>query len=867
MTALIELKDIRRSFKSERGGSVEVLKGIDLTIEAGTFNVIRGESGSGKTTLLKVVGLLDGGFSGSYQFHGAQMSARPDWWLDEIRAANIGFIFQDGQLFEHMTMAQNIELPLQLQGSPEQRREARARVAGLTPTFFNERELYARVSDDTDDALDVEPGANGSPDAGEPESEGLAKSIAYAGAAVSVAPLPVGSSSKKVEDWAPDKTGETRATDATKQAGEEEADPEAGSDETGEADDAPKPGEDATERADEEIATAAEARAGESAGSDEMDETGAASAESGDAAEISPAGDGSAPTASPPGESSVTARSLLDELPKVASGGQRQRAAVMRSIIHEPCLILADEPTASLDQPRKKQVRELLLGLAEQGHTVVVVTHDHLFYDVGHQYEMLDGRLTDHGDAEPDTTREAAPRIEPHFPETGQSILWGWRPRSAAAVLVRQALRETFQRWLFLLLILSALVAGVTQISVFSSVITGAEVIVDKAFTEGSRLNRLEIKPKLVDFDKPVRFPVIDKIKAWPNVAHVVPRRTTLVRIKEKSGRSNTRTAMGLHDDDPEYKLLDFLGGGPFTRDTPELELIVTASLLSQYFDTEGLGQKDGKTYADFIGRDLTMMVNRYSRSGKLRESIPVVMKIKGIILHAEGGREVYLPNRTQIIFDRVTADRNNEIQLPVTKDGKKWTLDAAGLSKFLDGPWEDKLQVYTTGVRDIIPVIRQLSALKYRPKSDIWNFKWALDIQDIAWQIFMPLLALIIAAVTLTVMANIYTSAKLREKEFALWRVLGMRRGDLALLQVAAAIFAILIGALIGLIVAWLVVDQSRAFLAGQYADKGFDQIFAPVEQFFGMILGGALFVGVLAAVAPAIRTARVDPARVLQS
>ena len=66
MTALIELKGIRRSFKSERGGSVEVLKGIDLTIEAGTFNVIRGESGSGKTTLLKVLGLLDGGFTGGF---------------------------------------------------------------------------------------------------------------------------------------------------------------------------------------------------------------------------------------------------------------------------------------------------------------------------------------------------------------------------------------------------------------------------------------------------------------------------------------------------------------------------------------------------------------------------------------------------------------------------------------------------------------------------------------------------------------------------------------------------------------------------------------------------------------------------------
>jgi hypothetical protein len=60
------------------------------------------------------------------------------------------------------------------------------------------------------------------------------------------------------------------------------------------------------------------------------------------------------------------------------------------------------------------------------------------------------------------------------------------------------------------------------------------------------------------------------------------------------------------------------------------------------------------------------------------------------------------------------------------------------------------------------------------------------LDVRDLAWNIFIPLLGLIILAVSLTVATNLFTSAKLRETEFALWRILGMRRGDLVITQIA---------------------------------------------------------------------------------
>lgn len=66
-----------------------------------------------------------------------------------------------------------------------------------------------------------------------------------------------------------------------------------------------------------------------------------------------------------------------DALPATLSGGERQRLAVARALVHRPGLLLADEPTGSLDRDNADAVFDLLLGLAEEGGTaVVVVTHD-----------------------------------------------------------------------------------------------------------------------------------------------------------------------------------------------------------------------------------------------------------------------------------------------------------------------------------------------------------------------------------------------------------------------------------------------------------------------------------------------------------
>ncbi len=98
-------------------------------------------------------------------------------------------------------------------------------------------------------------------------------------------------------------------------------------------------------------------------------------------------------------------RSLLDALgigslthrfPDQLSGGQRQRVAVARALVHDPGVVLADEPTGALDVVSSDKVVELLLSLhREQGATLVVVTHDRSVAEqMDTVVEMRDGRVT-----------------------------------------------------------------------------------------------------------------------------------------------------------------------------------------------------------------------------------------------------------------------------------------------------------------------------------------------------------------------------------------------------------------------------------------------------------------------------------------
>ncbi|MGF7445415.1 ABC transporter permease, partial [Klebsiella michiganensis] len=125
MTALLELRDIRRSYPSG-DGNVEVLKGITLNIAAGEMVAIVGASGSGKSTRMNILGCLDKPTGGTYRVAGTHVARLNGDELARLRREHFGFIFQRYHLLSHLTAAQNVEVPAVYAGAERKARLARA---------------------------------------------------------------------------------------------------------------------------------------------------------------------------------------------------------------------------------------------------------------------------------------------------------------------------------------------------------------------------------------------------------------------------------------------------------------------------------------------------------------------------------------------------------------------------------------------------------------------------------------------------------------------------------------------------------------------------------------------------------------------
>ena len=83
------------------------------------------------------------------------------------------------------------------------------------------------------------------------------------------------------------------------------------------------------------------------------------------------------------------------KLPSMISGGQQQRVVIARSMINDPPIIVADEPTGSLDSKTGETVMQIFEGLIEQGKTILMVTHDRIYLPrFSRVYQIQDGRLS-----------------------------------------------------------------------------------------------------------------------------------------------------------------------------------------------------------------------------------------------------------------------------------------------------------------------------------------------------------------------------------------------------------------------------------------------------------------------------------------
>ncbi|WP_101688350.1 ABC transporter ATP-binding protein [Dysgonomonas massiliensis] len=119
---MIEVKGITKSY-----GNLQVLKGIDLSVNQSEIVSIVGASGAGKTTLLQIIGTLDRPNSGTVEINGVNVSRLSDSKLSDFRNQNIGFVFQFHQLLPEFTALENVMIPALIGKTKEAQAKTRAK--------------------------------------------------------------------------------------------------------------------------------------------------------------------------------------------------------------------------------------------------------------------------------------------------------------------------------------------------------------------------------------------------------------------------------------------------------------------------------------------------------------------------------------------------------------------------------------------------------------------------------------------------------------------------------------------------------------------------------------------------------------------
>jgi len=127
--SIIQVRDVTKDYLLGKT-QVHALRGVSLTVDQGEFLAVAGPSGSGKTTLLNLIGCVDTPTTGQVEVAGQDTSRLTERALTDLRLHQIGFIFQSFNLVQVLSVFQNIEFPLLLQGGLTKAERA-ARVRGL----------------------------------------------------------------------------------------------------------------------------------------------------------------------------------------------------------------------------------------------------------------------------------------------------------------------------------------------------------------------------------------------------------------------------------------------------------------------------------------------------------------------------------------------------------------------------------------------------------------------------------------------------------------------------------------------------------------------------------------------------------------
>jgi putative ABC transport system ATP-binding protein len=123
--SVLEMRQVSRVY-GQGAAEVHALAGVDLRVEAGMMVAVMGPSGSGKSTLLTIAGSLEDPTSGEVRVCGEELTRLSRNAKARLRRRSIGYVFQDFNLLPGLTAAENVSLPLELDGMPARRARAAA---------------------------------------------------------------------------------------------------------------------------------------------------------------------------------------------------------------------------------------------------------------------------------------------------------------------------------------------------------------------------------------------------------------------------------------------------------------------------------------------------------------------------------------------------------------------------------------------------------------------------------------------------------------------------------------------------------------------------------------------------------------------